>query len=274
MKSLRFLPLLLVLGFVSCDDPIELDLPEGQPLLVVDGWIDNQPAPDTIKLSTTVGYFTNGPLPTVTGAQVSITGSDNTLDLLTEVAPGRYVTNTLQGKIGRAYTLSIKHGGEEYRAVSEIKRVPPIDSLKAVFREKSTFYDEGYYVHYFGPELPGKGDFYRFKLYRNDTLLNKPQDLIFVDDKLVDGNYIGDIELHEEPFKSGDRVRVETLSITEDAYYFFTEAVSQMFNGGLFARPVVNIRTNVHNVNPASPRKAVGYFGASAVSAREVVCEK
>ncbi|CAN5778567.1 hypothetical protein BH24BAC1_BH24BAC1_02810 [soil metagenome] len=274
MKAFRFLPLLLPFAFISCDDPVELDLPEGQPLMVVDGWINNQSVPDTIKLSTTAGYFNNGPLPVVTGAEVSITGSDNSEDVLTEVAPGRYVSNTLLGKIGHAYTLHIKHGGEEYRAVSESKRVPPIDSVKAVYREKSAFYDEGYYVHYFGPELPGKGDFYRFKLYRNDTLLNKPQDLTFVDDKLVDGNYIGNIELHEEPFKSGDRVRVETLSITEDAYYFFNEAVSQMFNGGLFARPVVNIRTNVQNVNPASPRKAVGYFGASAISALEVVCEK
>jgi hypothetical protein len=274
MKTLRFLPLLLTLAFTGCDDPVDLDLPEGQPLLVVDGWIDNQPAPDTIKLSTTAGYFNNGPLPTVTGAEVRITGSDNSTDVLTEVAPGRYVTTTLQSQIGRTYTLRIKHGGEEYQAVSEIRRVPPIDSLKSVFREKSAFYEEGYYVHYFGPELPGKGDFYRFKLYRNDTLLSKPQNLTFVDDKLVDGNYIGNIELHEKPFKSGDRVRVETLSITEDAYYFFSEAISQMFNGGLFARPVANIRTNVRNVNPASPRKAVGYFGASAVSSAEVVCEK
>ncbi len=268
--SQRLFFLLLVLaGLSSCEDVVDVKLDEGQTLLAVDGWVTDQPGPYTIGLSTTAPYFNNQPAPGARGAEVTITDNEGNRETLQEAEPGKYLTQTLRGKTGNSYTLNIKWNGEEYTARTRINRVPAIDSLGIRFRKGGGFMDEGYYIYYFGPEPAGVGDNYRFKVYKNDTLLSKPQNLIVAEDKLVDGNYIGNVQLNFEPFKAGDKVRVENWSITDDTYTFYTELQQQILNGGLFANPPANVRTNVFNRN-ASGRKAVGWFGGAGVAAREV----
>ncbi len=259
----------VVLGLTSCEDVIDVKLEEGETQLAVDGWITDQPGPYTIRLTTTAPYFNNTTTPRVKGATVTLTDSEGNSEILKESEPGMYVTSQLQGKIGNSYTLSIRYEGEEYTAQTQIKRVPPIDSLGVKYRKGGGFTEEGYYVTYNGPELPGTGDYYRFKVFRNDTLLNKPENLSFTDDRFVDGNYIEDIQRNFDPFKSGDEIRVETWSITEDAYLFYNELRQQIQNGGLFANPPANVRTNIINKN-SNERKAVGWFGGAAISSKEV----
>ena len=268
-----FFLLLLLAGLSSCEDVVDVKLDEGQTLLAVDGWITDQPGPYTIDLSTTAPYFNNQRAPRARGAEVTITDNEGNRETLQEIEPGKYLTQTLRGKIGNSYTLNIKWNGEEYTAQTQINRVPAIDSLGIRFRKEGSFTDEGYYVYYFGPEPAGVGDNYRFKIYKNDTLLSKPANLIVAEDKLVDGNYIGNVQMNFEPFKAGDKVRVENWAITEDMYAFYTELQQQIFNGGLFANPPNNVRTNVFNKN-ATGRKAVGWFGGAGVSGREVVVQE
>jgi len=71
--------------------------------------------------------------------------------------------------------------------------------------------------------------------------------------------------MNNKPFQVGDRIKIEVCSITEDNYYFYNEMVTQINNGGLFANPPANVRTNVMNRNPGSAKKAVGYFGGMGV---------
>jgi hypothetical protein len=265
--------LLLLAGLAGCEDVVDVKLDEGQTLLAVDGWITDQPGPYTIRLTTTAPYFNNAPAPRVQGAVVTITDNEGNSEVLQEKDPGNYVTSTLQGKIGNTYTLNIRTGNEEYTAQTKINRVPPIDSLGVRFRPEGGFTEEGHYIYYFGPEPVGAGDSYRFKIYKNDTLLSKPENLIVAEDKLVDGNYIGNVQLNFEPFVAGDKVRVENWSITEETYLFYIELQQQIFNGGLFASPPTNVRTNVFNKNPNGP-KAVGWFGGAGVSSREVIVKE
>ena len=268
-----FIPSLLfsALALAGCEDVVDVNLDEGPSQLAVDGWVTDGSGPHEVVLSKTAAYFNNAPTPRVSGATVILSDNEGNVEQLTEAAPGRYVTRTLRGKIGNHYVLDIRAEGEQYRAETDIRRVPDIDSLEQVFKEKSAFYDEGYYVRYYGPEFPGRGDYYRFKVYRNDTLLNKPADLFVSSDEFVEGSYITGIEMHEKPFRVGDKIRVETCTITPDHYFFLNELVIQTNNGGLFANPPANLRTNIVNVNPASTRQAVGYFGGMAVRAKEIV---
>jgi hypothetical protein len=66
---------------------------------------------------------------------------------------------------------------------------------------------------------------------------------------------------------------METWSITRDAFLFYSELQQQIFNGGLFANPPANVRTNVFNKNPGGPR-AVGWFGGAGVSSKEVIIKE
>jgi hypothetical protein len=271
-----FKPLLFwsiaLLALSACEDVIDVDLDQGATLLVVDAWITNEA--DTackVRLSTTAPYFNNQPAPVVSGAVVEVSDNEGNREILTEASPGFYISKTLQGKVGNQYTLKVLSGEDEYRAETQIKPAPQIDSLRYEFLEETVNQDEGVYIYYYGPELPTEGDFYRFKIYQNDKLLNKPNNLIFSSDEFVNGNYIGNVEMNSsDPLKINDKVKVELLSLTEDAYYFYLELALQVNNGGIFANPPANVRTNVRNISNPN-KKAVGYFGGSAVSALEGV---
>lgn len=258
--------LLAFLAFAGCEQVIDVELDEGPPLLAVDSWITNKAEPCVVKLSKTGPYFKEEDLPRVSGALVQLTDAQAQLtETLQEVEPGKYTTNAMQGQIGHDYTLTIQYEGETYRAETSIKRTPKIDSLVSKFRKKSFNYLEGYYLLFYGSEPKGVGDYYRFIMYRNDTMLDKPENLFCISDITFDGNTIAGVELHPRPFKKGDKVRVEMLSLTKDAYYFFTELDRQIRNVSIFSNQPSNVRTNVKNVNPDSPKQAVGYFGGSGV---------
>jgi hypothetical protein len=250
---------------------VQVDIPEGKPLLVVEGQITDQPAPPQVLLSLTQAYFSGGTPPPVSGATLAITDDQGTRDALREVSPGRYVgSGALRGRIGGRYTLTIEANGQNYRAETEIKRTPVIDSLTVVYKQKQLGFDEGYYALYNGPELPGVGDYYRFKVYKNGRLFNSPQDLIVRSDELVDGNYIGRVEMHQEPLVRGDKVKIELNAIPRDYFYFLNEMFVQINNVGLFATTPANVRTNVLNTQPGSDKPAVGYFAGFTVRADSV----
>jgi hypothetical protein len=271
MKKFQWMLYMLgLLTLASCEDVIDVDLDEGQPLIAVDGWVTDQPGPYKVTLTRTAVYFNNAPTPRVQGAVVTLADNEGNIETLKESEPGIYLTSTLQGKVNHAYTLTIKVEGEEYRAQTEIRRTAPvIDSLGIEFKKETAFFDEGYYIKYFGPEIPGIGDNYWFKVIKNDTLLNKPENLIVSEDKLVDGKYINDIIINDDPFKVGDRVRVENWSITDDAYQFLLELQTQIQNSGPFSTPPANVRTNIKNVNP-NGKQAVGYFGGASISKKSI----
>ncbi|KAA9331590.1 DUF4249 domain-containing protein [Hymenobacter busanensis] len=265
MKRFSFFFALLMAGLLtSCTDVVDVDLPEPEPQLAVEGNITDQPGPYTIRLTRTGAYFTKDELPAVRGAQLTLADNEGTTETLRETAPGVYQTSQIRGKIGNHYTLTIQDGDQQYRALTEIKRTPGIDRLEQQIKTNEPGWDDGYYALYNGPELPGVGDYYRFKIWLNGELQNDPDDLVVRDDALVDGNYIGDIELNGKPLQVGDSVRVQLLSLPRDYYYFLNEMYTQINNVGLFSSPPANVRTNVLNLSATGP-KAVGYFAGTAV---------
>ncbi|GAA3952833.1 DUF4249 domain-containing protein [Hymenobacter algoricola] len=276
----RFAPFLLLLSpllLAGCIDVVDVKIPEGQPLLAVEGEITDQPGPYLITLTKTVPYFDEVALPRVQGAVLTLADNEGHRETLREVRPGTYATSTLQGKIGNQYVLTIQAEGEEYRAETEIRRTPEIDSIRAEYRPRASTQNEGYYILYYGAETPGVGDYYRFKVFHNGVLLNRPNDLIVTNDEQVDGNYIGGVELtnekgaNDQPFAKGDRVRVQAESLPRDYFYFLSEMVTQLNNVGLFATPPANVRTNIRNVRPGSEKAAVGYFAGHTVRADSLV---
>ncbi len=260
--------LALLLTGAACTDVIDVELPEGEPLLVVDGWIYDTPGPYTITLSTTAPYFGNAETPRVTGATVRIADNEGFTEELIEVAPGKYQTQNIRGKVGNTYTLSIDYDGESYRAVTNIKPGVTVDYLTYEFKEESGGMDEGYFLKFFGQELETEGDHYHLRMYQNDQYLSEPGQLIFVSDQMVDGNYIHDLQLNWEPFSLNDKVKLEMLVITEDTYQFLLELSQQINNGGMFPNPIANVRTNVVNTS-SEGKKAAGYFAGASIDTIE-----
>lgn len=271
MKNVIYLLILLPLLLTSCEDVIDINLKQGASALTVDGWITTEDKPYIIKLSKTGPYFDSTRTPAVRGAMVTITDSEGHKDSLIEVSPGEYATlENRKGKVGNSYILNIQIEGERYAATTEIKRVEVIDSLTLKYEDNIKEDKRGYNVYYFGNESAGMGDYYKFRITRNDTLLNKPEDVWNItSDEWVDGNYIADLKMYNL-LKPGGKIKIETMSITKDAYQFYVELAAQVNNGGMFSNPPANIRTNVINLNPNSNKRAVGYFGGSAISSMEI----
>lgn len=121
------------IGLTSCEDVIKLDTETGPAQLVVDGWITNQPGPQTIRLTWSAGYFDNSPAKPILGAEVTVTDDKGKVYEFKDLAnDGKYIWETSSdtlGHIGRKYTLKVKNESNIYTAVNEIKRVPKIDSI-------------------------------------------------------------------------------------------------------------------------------------------------
>ena len=259
-------------GLMACTDNIAVDVAGGETQLAVDGEITDQPGPYTIKLTETNYAFSSDAPPAITGATVVLTDNQGKSETLKETSAGVYQTGTLQGKIGNRYTLTIKSARfGTYTAQTEIRRPTPIDSVYAEHQDAlPNGTTDTYFVKYDYTDPPGIGDNFRAKLYQNDKLLNKPSDLSYVQDIYNDGKTVKNVIVAPEEFKKSDRTTVTLLSLTDDAYQFLKELQAQTNNGGLFANPPANVRTNIVNTD-ATGKKAVGYFFGSAVTSRSAV---
>ena len=265
--------LALACMLTSCDDRVNIGLNTSSPYMVVDGTIDNAPRADTIKLSTSIGYLENKPLPPVADALVIVTSSLGDRDTLKQPKPGYYATSPgFVGQIGANYQLEIQWRGETYKANATMPRGTTIDSAKAVYKEKDSFREAGYFIAFYTQEPAGVGDYYNFQIKKNDTLQDLPNNLAFTDDRLVDGNYIDGVELNTEPYKKGDVIVGYGRGITQDAYFFYTELANAVFSGGLFAAPPANVRCNVKNTNSKSEKRASGYFFVASIDSDSLVC--
>ncbi len=297
MKMKKILTILLLTGMLmGCEDKVSIDLNDAPPVLVVDAWINNKPEAQVIVLSQTQPYFESELPPPVTGATVTVTSSDgNTFNFTEEEKPGEYRWDPIAegssiGETGTTYQLSISADGENYTAISQINRVPVIDSIRFTFyEERNPFQPEGYYGEFVSTDPEGEGDTYWIRTFKNGIYQNRPFDLTIAYDAgfsqggLIDGVvFIQPIQdsvnpLSEDlneivPYVIGDSLYVEIHSITNDAFFFLQEVQIQTQRDGgfdeIFAEPLENVPTNIVNTNENSDERAIGYFCVSSVEGR------
>ena len=123
MKTSNFIVYLFFI-FASCVDPIDVGH-LFQPLLAVEGLITDQPGPYIIKISRAIPillvdqYKLDQPR-FETGAIVAIEDDQGNSETLVEKSSGNYYTSSLQGVIGRTYTLFITtRDGYTYQSTGE-----------------------------------------------------------------------------------------------------------------------------------------------------------
>ncbi len=256
IQLLSFFVIVLFL-FESCTERIDLKLNDGDNLkLVVDAWITNEAGPHKVTLSRTTSYFENEAAPRVSGADVRIEQGNETI-ILEESEKGEYLTPVeFQGEVGKTYQLKIEVEGELYESSATLSRLPKIDSLGYQYSVDEASYS----VLLYTKELPGIGDFYLFRSYKNgsltaDTLRNSD----FVSDEFVDGSDIPGVEVGYEDLQTGDVAILEMLSISKEAHDFFLAVMLETdYRGGPFDTPPANIPSNISN-------GAFGFFNASAI---------
>lgn len=292
-----FLGFCLIFFMVSCEDVIDVDINEGASQLVVDAWLTNQNRPQTVVLTLSQPFFENTLLPSpVLGASVRITNqAGKVFNFIDENNTGEYLWRPqLQGEtlgeIGDSYLLEVTVQGQSYQAITRLNRVPPIDSLVTEFREEELGEPEGYYAEVFARDFVGAGDTYWIRTTKNNQFLNEGSDINIAFDAgfsqggNIDGlTFISPIREGINPFREdddgdilapyalNDTIFVEIHSITQEAFNFLQEVQTQLTNGGLFAIPLANVRTNIQNTDPNIRNDVVGFFCVSAVSAQGAI---
>lgn len=251
--------------FSSCEKTLEnFDLNEGEEQTVVEGLIINGKKA-SVKLSKTANYYNASPTPRITDAVITISDNTGAIDTLSHIGNGVYTSNNIIGMVGRTYTLRIIAEGKEYTSQSILPSPPSVDSLKYVYKEGSIFEKKGYYPTLYAREPQNEVNFYMWNFFRNDTLLNDPNDFFVTDDEYVQEN-VGGIEF---PFtyQLGDTAKIEFYTLTKEAYDFYLQLSTQLNNdGGFYSTPPANAKGNISN-------GALGLFQASGLTIDSLIIQ-
>jgi len=290
MKKRSLFLLLPFLALFSCEDPVTLDSRFVGPELVVEAWLNNVSEPQTILLSESQDYYANSLAPAVDDAEVIVCQTidqqpTTTCFVFESQGDGRYVwepgvDGETLGEVGTEFGLGIQRGEKQYASVTTMNRTATIDSISFQFEEEALGLDEGIYAQIYARDPVGQGDAYLIRSTINDTLLLRPSELNVAYDATfspgtnTDGiTFIFPIRfgINKQdddggliPLRVGEKVDVEILSLSRQAYLFMRIVAEQTNNGqsGLFDLPVANAPGNVVEVE--SGAAILGFFNVAA----------
>jgi hypothetical protein len=239
----------------------------------------------------TQGYFDNSTIKPALGARVIVFDQDSVAHEFKDLKnDGNYSYDAKikpLSKIGKQYALYINYGGEEYYSLSKLNRVPKIDSINYEVEKLPVKPDngpqEGFLPQFYAKDFEGEGDCYWVKGAKNNKYFSKATEIqVAYDAGFSPGSKTDGLlfilpirtSVGRELYSDKDTLKVDLYSITQEQFYYlqFVQQVSQ--DGSLFSTPLANIPTNVINMNEKSTKKAVGFFGISAVSSLEAIIDK
>ncbi len=280
MKRILLFPL-LAFGLISCEEVIELDIPNTDPQIIVNGRVTDT-LPVEVQIFASAPYFA-GDVPGVSDVQIKLLQNGVVVDSLIEADSAGYYYGTHIGSLGDGYTLDIVvddnnavlPAGNWVSRREEIKRCPPIDSFYSEYRLRAPFQPEGYYVAAHFTEPAGIGDFYRIRAWRNDSLQNQPFDLQFFADEFSDGLSFGTPPVPaltvDGPRPVGTTYKLELSSITSAHFDFLAILQQQTVQvGSTFDPPPAAIVGNIHRKGDPEDY-GLGYFNAATLQYAETV---
>lgn len=264
--------------FTSCEDVIDVKLSnESLNLTGVEASITTQDEP-TVFLYQTLKVNQDETYPGISGAVVTVSDNASPANSITLVEDQqkkgfyRVPENTdYFGVAGREYTVTIKSEGTTLTAKDKLTKVEPIDSIQIFpsLRGNKLFLG----IFSYGKEPQGLGNFYKWDVYVNDTLIHEADRLAIASDEFVDGNYISKLEIYtdfhdtnkpeERMLNLKDTITVKQTSISEFAYKFYLQMINQSSTGSLFSVPTANIKSNFTSTDG---KPVLGLFVAKDIS--------
>lgn len=293
MKKIHNLVIISLLSVIifSCTDVIDISVKEGVSQLSVDALLNNKAETQTIKLTLTQGYFDNSAIKPALGASVFVFDQDSVSYEFKDLKKdGTYIydaKNKPLNKIGKQYALYVNYGGNEFVSVSKLNRVPKIDSINYEVNKlpvkPANGPQEGFQPQFYAKDFEGDGDCYWIKSAKNKKYFSKATEIqVAYDAGFSPGSKTDGLlfilpirtSVARELYSDKDTLKVDVYSITQEQFFYlqFVQQVSQA--GSLFSTPLANIPTNVVNRNLKSTKKAIGFFGISAVSSMETIIDK
>lgn len=272
MKKILFPLVLLMTFFSSCEEVIDLELDTAAPKLVVEAsiiWIKGSSGnAQKIKLTTTTGYY-DQEVPIVTGANVSITNSDNTVFNFTEIPDtGEYACTNFVPEIGETYTLTIINNGETYTATETFQALSPITRIEQNNEGGFTGKDIEIKAYFNDPANADNYYLYRYE-YSNQVSVSYNVD----EDEFFQGNEFSSRSQNDD-LKKGDVIELSHYGISKQYYNYMNILIGIMGSnsGGPFQTPPATVRGNISNsTNPKN--YPLGYFALGETDMRRYVIQ-
>jgi len=256
---------ILVMTFgSSCTTEIELDFPEPDDKIVIDGWIE-QNKRATVFLTSNSPYFTSVDSSSLrdlvlTRAKVTIDDGENSEILILRkneiyFPPYFYQSNQISGEIGKTYTITAEYGGKTAWASTVITDPVDIDTVYFELAEgedslgviRINFTDPAEIKNYYriftkriGIDdkfittfAMGYDDKYFEGREAEFTLFRAPSSFITEDD---DDNY----------YKLGQTVVIRLCTISKDHFEFWNTYQDEILNvANPFAASLTEVSSNV-----------------------------
>jgi len=268
----------------SCVDVINLDLPEKDKRLVIEGLITDWDTVYTIRLTKTTkyNYKINNATETENGATVVISDNAGKSDTLLETQSGIYRTNPnhIRGTIGLSYKLDIYTlSGKHYISIPEVlTEAPKIDSLyfEKDYKDKYSDYAFKNYVYLDWKDPAGIPNYYlhHMSYYWGNTWHTENEWSSIATDNTFDGKYLKKYLISSEYDGYNFFIRVTRYSLSKKAFEFW-----DLLNQQLYPRDdgIVNSNVpllgNVYNAdNPDD--FTLGYFQVSGKTVSQVYVDR
>ncbi|WP_271764977.1 DUF4249 family protein [Aquimarina algiphila] len=256
-----------ILFFMSCEDVVDIDVPEGEPKLVIDASLEFVTQTDgslrleneEIKLTMSAPFFDEN-TPTVSDATIYITNL--TFDFIynfdeLSFEPGTYIPSngSFLWDFESDYELTVIHDNETYKATTKIIPSVPIDNIAQ--GDGTLFEGNEIEIEVSFTDDGNRNDFYLFDF---DFNLFLPSEDRFYQGKPFKFSYF-----YENPEEvEGREVTIKILGI--DQRYFNYSSIlieqSEQDGGNPFQAPPAVLRGNIINTTN-SDNYPLGYFNLS-----------
>lgn len=243
----------------------ELELPEGEKKLVVEGGITNLAPPHRIRLSWTSSFKEKAPL-TVKNALVILSDEQGRSDTLHHTGEGVY-SSKLEGIPDRSYHLFIQLDTAAYTAEAFMPKPARLDSFSMEYLGKTIFREEGFYLSLNNLD-PGESEgYYRWLVWKNGALQSsKPVAGHFVTFSVTHDNKSLNLQ-YPVPFQRGDSLLFQTIKMDRAVYTYYQGMLELMMNdGGLLGPLPTNPPSNLSG-------GALGVFQANSILESTILIE-
>jgi hypothetical protein len=279
MKS--YFNILVILGiicFCSCEEVIDVDVPNQTPKLVVDAsinWVKGTDGSEQIiKLLLSTDYFSSETYVPALGADVRITNliTDEVVQFL-DNNDGDYITSDFVPVLNTDYKLDIIYDGETYTSLEKFKSVSSISNITQT--TSGGFNDSLIEVNIFFNDPVLDENYYLVKFQEDIDLLPT---FIVLKDEFTNGNEMtiffekDDDDSDSDALNTGDVVNIELVGISKQYYNYMSLLLDQTEGQGPFATTPAPVNGNCINVS--NPDKfAYGYFRLTEVDQETYIVE-
>jgi hypothetical protein len=242
---------LLAFCFSSCEKVIDINLRESEPLLVIEGNINNQGPFSEVLISETFPFSSLEERVPVSGAIVIIQEDNNSPMLLLEEGSGRYILNNFKGKPGSTYNLKVSVNGKDYESISTMPQPVELDSVGTISTDVFSETIKSTAVIYNDPV--DIKNYYRFKVKINEVENNT---YWVFNDRFTNGKVVTQtLNDLSNKLQIGNLVTVEMQCIDSAVYDFWNSLGNQNLGAAVPSNPISNISNG-----------SLGYFSAHTIS--------